>query len=251
MGRGQSKGGAPKSEMVKKILVANRGEIALRVIRTCRRLGIRTVAVYSDADRRAPHVSAADEAVRLGGAEPADSYLSIPRLLDAARATGAEALHPGYGFLSERAELAEACAAAGIMFVGPPAAAMRALGDKIGARRLARRCRVPVVPGYDGGDQHDATLDREARRLGFPLLVKAAAGGGGRGMRRIDAPGALPAALAAARREAAGAFGDARLILEQVVEPARHVEVQLLADACGHVAAIGDRDCSLSGGTRK
>jgi acetyl/propionyl-CoA carboxylase alpha subunit len=201
--------------------------------------------VYSDADRDAPHVFAADEAVRLGPADPAQSYMSIERLIHAATATGAEALHPGYGFLSERPELPEACARAGIVFVGPSAAAMRALGDKIAARRLARRARVPVVPGYDGDEQQDEVLRAAATQLGLPLLIKAAAGGGGRGMRRVESREAFEAALHAARSEARAGFGDSRVLLERIVEPARHVEVQLLADAHGTALAVGDRDCSL------
>ncbi len=231
--------------MFSKLLIANRGEIALRIMRTCRRLGLQCVAVYSEADRQAPHVLAADQAACVGPADLAASYLSTERLIEAARGAGAEALHPGYGFLSERPELAEACAAAGITFIGPSALAMRALGDKIAARRLARECGVPVVPGYDGDDQQDATLVEQARRLGFPVMVKAAAGGGGRGLRRVERTEDLPAALAAARLEAARAFGDSRLLLERLIEPARHVEVQLLADGHGRALAVGDRECSL------
>ena len=230
--------------MFRKILVANRGEIALRIIRTCARLGVGTVAVYSDADRDAPHVLAADEAVGIGPPDPAASYLCVPRLLAAAGETGAEAIHPGYGFLSERPDFADACARAGLVFIGPPGTVMRRLGDKIEARRLARREGVPVVPGYEGDDQTDARLAAEAERLGLPLLIKAAAGGGGRGMRRVERLDDLSAALSAARREAEQAVGDGRVLLERFVSPARHVEVQVFGDTHGQVLAVGDRECS-------
>jgi acetyl-CoA/propionyl-CoA carboxylase biotin carboxyl carrier protein len=231
--------------MFRKVLIANRGEIAMRVARTCRRLGIRTVAIFSDADRDAPHVAAADEAVRVGPADPSQSYLSVERVVAAAKESGAEALHPGYGFLSERAELAAACAAAQLTFVGPTEAAMRALGDKIGARRLASQHGIPVVPGYDGDDQTDRRLAVAAQRVGFPFMIKAAAGGGGRGMRLVARQSDLIDAASAARREALQAFGDGRLLLETLITPARHVEVQLLADRGGNALAVGDRECSL------
>ena len=231
--------------MFGKILVANRGEIALRVMRTCRALGIKTVAVFSDADAGAPHAEAADEVVRIGPEPPDRSYLSIERILDAARRTQAEAIHPGYGFLSERAEFAAACAAAGLVFVGPSPEAMRELGDKVAARRLAEALGVPCAPGYHGDDQELKRLRKEAERIGTPLLIKAAAGGGGRGMRRVDRLDDLPAALDAAGHEAKQAFGDGRVFLERLVEPARHVEVQILADQHGTVVALGDRDCSI------
>ena len=236
--------------MFRRLLIANRGEIAVRIIRACRDLGIQTVAVYSDADADAAHVRMADAAVRLGPPPPAESYLRIDGVIDAALATGAEAIHPGYGFLAERAAFARAVEDAGIVFVGPSSATIEALGDKLNARRLAARVDVPSVPGMlepaplDGPDQVEAII-QTARGIGFPLLVKAAAGGGGRGMRRVAREADLPAALAAGSGEALSAFGDGSVYLEREVLPARHVEVQLLADAHGHVVALGERDCSL------
>ena len=231
--------------MLEKVLVANRGEIALRVFRTCRRLGVRTVAVYSDADRDALHTRSADERVRIGPARATASYLSIPAIIEAARATAADAIHPGYGFLSENADFAEACAAAGIVFIGPPPAAMRALGDKAAARRLAVASGVPVLPGSASGEHDTQALLAAAEAIGFPLMVKAAAGGGGRGMRLVRERGELQEALEAAGREAAAAFGDARLLLERAVVGGRHVEVQVLADAHGGAVHLGERDCSI------
>ncbi len=234
----------------RRVLVANRGEIALRIIRACHELGMEVVAVYSDADRRAAHVRAADRAVRLGPPPPGDSYLRADLVVEAALATGAEAVHPGYGFLSERASFAEAVEAAGLVWVGPPPAAIAALGDKLAARRSATEAGVPVVPGtlepapVDRPDQVKAIL-AEAERVGFPLLVKAAAGGGGRGMRRVEKAADLPAALLSGSREAASAFGDGSVYIERVVYPARHIEVQLLGDAHGSVVALGERDCSI------
>ncbi|MGE0706648.1 MAG: biotin carboxylase N-terminal domain-containing protein [Planctomycetota bacterium] len=228
----------------RKLLVANRGEIACRVIRSARALGYATVAVYSDADRDAPHVRLADEAVRLGPAPVGESYLSLEALLQAAGRSGADALHPGYGFLSERADLARACAWGGLVFVGPPAEAIELMGDKARAKVKMRAAGVPCLPGYDGEAQDDAALLAAAEGVGFPLLVKAAAGGGGRGMRRVERPADLPAALAGARSEAQNAFGDGRLLLERLVERARHVEVQVLADEHGKVLHLGERDCS-------
>jgi acetyl-CoA/propionyl-CoA carboxylase biotin carboxyl carrier protein len=239
------------------VLVANRGEIAVRVLRSARDAGLRTVAVYSDADLGAPHVRAADTAVRLGPAPAAESYLSIPALIDAARRTGAEAVHPGYGFLSERAAFARACQEAGLVFVGPPADVIEVMGRKDRARRIAVEADVPVVPaieedgdeGEAGGtdaEAGDAGLARRAiAEVGFPLLVKAAAGGGGKGMRIVREAAALPEALAAARREARSAFGDGTLLLERYVEHGRHVEVQVLADQHGHVVHLFERDCSV------
>jgi len=227
------------------VLIANRGEIAVRVAQACQELGVRAVAVYSEADRDALHVARADEAYPIGPAPAAESYLSIPRLLEAARRSGAEAVHPGYGFLSENPDFAAACEAAGLVFVGPPPAALRLLGDKAAAKRLAQRARVPVVPGYQGASQAPGRLLARARAVGFPLLVKAVAGGGGRGMRRVDSAEAFPAALAQAQREAQAAFGDARVLLERDVTPARHVEVQFLADRHGAAIAVGERDCSV------
>ena len=231
--------------MFSSVLVANRGEIALRVMRTCGRLGIRTVAVYSDADWAAPHVRAADDAVRLGPGPAADSYLRAELILDAARTTGAAAIHPGYGFLSENAGFADACLAAGLAWIGPPPAAMRALGDKARAKALAEANEVPVLPGYHGEDSTDDALRRAADGIGYPLLVKASAGGGGRGMRVVREPGELPEALAAARREAAASFGDDRLLLERFVERPRHVEVQILGDAHDSLIHLGERECSI------
>jgi geranyl-CoA carboxylase alpha subunit len=227
-----------------KLLVANRGEIACRVLRSARALGYRTVAVYSDADAAAPHVALADEAVRLGPAPAAESYLHVERVLDAARRSGADALHPGYGFLSERADFAQACADRGLVFVGPPAAAIAAMGDKAAAKRRMLAAGVPCAPGYLGDDQSDERLLDEARGLGLPLLVKAVAGGGGRGMRLVHDHAELPAAIAGARREAEAAFGDGRLMLERLIERGRHIEVQVFADAHGHCIHLGERDCS-------
>jgi acetyl-CoA/propionyl-CoA carboxylase biotin carboxyl carrier protein len=226
------------------LLIANRGEIAVRVIRACRKLGIRSVAVYSDADRTSPHVALADLAVAIGPAAAADSYLNVERILEAARRTGARAIHPGYGFLAENAAFARAVAAAGLTFVGPSPEAMEAMGDKLGARRTMARLGIPIVPGSDP-DADPATLPEIGGRIGFPLLVKAAGGGGGRGMRRVDEVAQLPDALAAASREAAAAFGDPRVYLERVVERARHVEVQVLGDRHGNVVHVFERECSL------
>ena len=231
--------------MFASVLVANRGEIALRVIRTCRRLGIRTIAVYSDADSRAPHVRAADAAVRIGAGPAAESYLVIEAILAAARATGAQAIHPGYGFLAENASFADAVIAAGLAWIGPPPAAMRALGDKARAKALAEANGVPVLPGWHGDAATDDELAALAAGIGFPLLVKASAGGGGRGMRVVRAPGELAEALAGARREALAGFGDDRLLLERFVERPRHVEVQILGDAHGTLVHLGERECSV------
>lgn len=227
------------------LLVANRGEIALRVFRTARALGLRTVAVHSEADAGAPHVRLADDAVCLGSGPAAASYLNAAAILAAARATGAQAVHPGYGFLSENADFAQAVIEAGLVWVGPPPAAIAAMGDKAAARQRMAAAGVPVVPGYDGTDQSDARLAAEAARIGWPVMVKAAAGGGGRGLRRVAGPEALAEALARARAEAEGAFGDGRLILERALDGARHVEVQVAADAHGACLHLGERDCSV------
>ena len=227
-----------------KILVANRGEIACRVMRTARTLGYRCVAVYSDADAEAPHVAMADEAVRIGAAPAAESYLNVAAILDAARRTGADAVHPGYGFLSENATFAQACADAGLTFIGPPAAAIAAMGDKAGAKRRMVAAGVPTVPGYLGDDPSDECLTIEAETLGFPLLVKAVAGGGGRGMRLANSAAELPEALAGARREAQAAFGDATLMLERLIPQGRHIEIQVFADAHGNAVHLGERDCT-------
>lgn len=227
------------------VLVANRGEIACRVMRSAKAEGYRTVAVYSDADARALHTSVADKAVRLGPGPAAQSYLNMERVLDAARQSGAQAIHPGYGFLSENPGFAEACAKAGITFIGPPASAILALGNKAQAKRLVKKAGVPCVPGYEGTAQDDATLTREAKAIGFPVLLKAAAGGGGRGMRRVYKGAELGEALRGARSEAKNSFGSEELIIEKLVEHARHVEIQILADAHGNCIHLGERDCSV------
>jgi acetyl-CoA/propionyl-CoA carboxylase biotin carboxyl carrier protein len=233
--------------MFSSVLVANRGEIAVRVITTLRRLGIRAVAVYSDADVECPHVGLADTAIAIGPAAARESYLRVDAIVDAALRSGAEAVHPGYGFLAERPELARACAAAGLTFVGPPPAAIELLGDKVAAKRLAADAGVPVVPGIERPGLTDAEIVAWARAdaARLPLMVKAAAGGGGRGMRIVRALSELPDALAGARREALAAFGDDALLAERYVAPARHIEVQLLADAHGAAVALGERECSL------
>ncbi|MEQ3552016.1 biotin carboxylase N-terminal domain-containing protein [Pseudonocardia nematodicida] len=227
------------------VLVANRGEIAVRVIRTLRALGVRSVAVYSDPDAGAPHVRAADEAVRIGPAAAAESYLSIDAVLDAARATGAQAIHPGYGFLSENTAFAAACAEAGIRFVGPPASAIEAMGDKIRAKATVAAAGVPVVPGSDGAGLSDADLREIVADIGFPVLLKPSAGGGGKGMREVHAEEQLADAIAGARREARGSFGDDTLLVERLVTTPRHIEIQVLADAHGNVVHLGERECSL------
>jgi 3-methylcrotonyl-CoA carboxylase alpha subunit len=231
--------------MFDRLLIANRGEIACRVMRTARRLGIATVAVYSDADRDALHVRMADAALRVGPAPARQSYLDIAAVIEAARASGAQAIHPGYGFLSENAAFAEACAAAGLVFVGPPPGAIRAMGDKSAAKAAMEAAGVPVVPGYHGAGQDDAVFADAASRIGYPVLVKAAAGGGGKGMRVVEAAGDLAAALAGARREAASAFGDERLLIERYLRRPRHVEVQVFADGHGACIHLFERDCSL------
>jgi 3-methylcrotonyl-CoA carboxylase alpha subunit len=228
-----------------KIMIANRGEIACRVIRTARRMGITTVAVYSEADRNALHVELADEAWPIGPAPARDSYLNIAAILDAARNSGAEAVHPGYGFLSENAEFAEACEAAGIVFIGPPASAMRIMGSKAEAKNLMQRHGVPLVPGYHGADQNPASLLEEAERIGFPVLIKASAGGGGRGMREVGSAAEFAAALAGAQREAEAAFGDSRVLLEKYLARPRHIEVQIFADRHGNTVHLFERDCSI------
>jgi 3-methylcrotonyl-CoA carboxylase alpha subunit len=231
--------------MFRKLLIANRGEIACRVVRTARRLGIATVAVYSDADRDALHVDLADEAIRLGPAPPADSYLRIDRVIDAARRSGAEAIHPGYGFLSENAEFCRACEAAGLVFVGPPAPAIEAMGSKSAAKRIMGEAGVPLLPGYHGDDQDPATLRQAAAEVGYPVLLKAAAGGGGKGMRLVESAAQFDAGLAAARREAAKAFGDDRMLVEKFLRGPRHVEVQVFCDAQGGAVYLFERDCSV------
>jgi 3-methylcrotonyl-CoA carboxylase alpha subunit len=231
--------------MLDSVLIANRGEIACRVIRTARRLGLRTIAVYSDADRGALHTVLADEAVHVGPAAARESYLDVARILQAAHDTGARSIHPGYGFLSENAAFARACREAGIVFVGPPEGAILRMGSKSQARRLMAAAGVPVLPGYDGDDQSPARLEAEAARLGFPLLIKPTAGGGGKGMRIVRAASELAEALAGARREAAKSFGDDRVLLERFVEKGRHVEIQVFADSLGSAVHLFERDCSL------
>jgi 3-methylcrotonyl-CoA carboxylase alpha subunit len=228
-----------------KILIANRGEIACRVIRTARRLGIASAAVYSEADRDALHVELADESWPVGPAPARESYLNIAAILEAARSSCAEAVHPGYGFLSENAEFAEACEAAGIVFIGPPASAIRTMGSKAEAKDLMQRHGVPLVPGYHGADQNPARLLDEAERIGFPVLIKASAGGGGRGMRAVGDAAEFGAALAGAMREAQAAFGDGRVLLEKYLPRPRHIEVQIFADRQGNTVHLFERDCSI------
>jgi len=227
-----------------KILIANRGEIACRVIRTARHMGYRTVAVYSQADAQAPHVALADEAVCIGPAAASESYLKVDAILDAARRTGADGIHPGYGFLSENAAFAQACEDAGLTFIGPTPHAIRVMGDKAGAKQAMIAAGVPTAPGYLGADQRDDTLIAEAQALGFPLLVKAVSGGGGRGMRLVHQADELPQAIASARREATSAFGDGTLMLERLILNGRHIEIQVFADQHGHVVHLGERDCT-------
>lgn len=228
-----------------KVLIANRGEIALRIIRACRELGLVSVAVYSDADRNALHVRMADEAYHIGPAMAAKSYLHIPTLLDVAKRSGAEAVHPGYGFLSENAAFVEACKEAGLIFVGPSAEAMAAMGEKTAARRTAQAVGVPIVPGAMAGVEDDAQAQTIAEQLGYPILLKAAAGGGGKGIRFVRDPRDLLSSLRTARSEAKSAFGDSSVYLEKAVSPARHIEVQFIADTHGNVVHLGERECSI------
>ncbi|MCW5752763.1 MAG: acetyl-CoA carboxylase biotin carboxylase subunit [Alphaproteobacteria bacterium] len=228
-----------------KVLIANRGEIACRVARSVRALGLRSVAIYSEADAGALHVDACDEAVAIGGTEARQSYLNIDAILEAARRSGADAIHPGYGFLSENELFASACNEAGLVFIGPPPSAIRAMGNKAAAKRLMIEAGVPCVPGYEGQDQSEATMLAEAARIGYPVMVKAAAGGGGRGMRLVAGAGEMARALAGARSEAESAFGSGELILEKAVAEPRHVEIQVFADRHGNVIHLGERDCSI------
>jgi 3-methylcrotonyl-CoA carboxylase alpha subunit len=230
--------------MFSKILIANRGEIACRVIRTARRMGIRTVAVYSDADADAQHVRLADEAHHIGGPRPQDSYLRGDAIIEVARITGAQAIHPGYGFLSENADFADAVQAAGIAFIGPSGASMRKMGSKAGAKELMQAAGVPVVPGYTGADQSPEVLQREADRIGYPLMIKAAHGGGGKGMRIVRSSAELLPNLESCQREAANAFGRDRVLLERYVESPRHIEIQVFADTHGHTVHLNERECS-------
>jgi 3-methylcrotonyl-CoA carboxylase alpha subunit len=231
--------------MISRLLIANRGEIAVRIIRTCREMGIETIAVYSDPDRRALHVLEADGAVQIGGAAPGESYLNIPAVVKAALDSGCEAVHPGYGLLSENAVFAQACLDAGLVFVGPPPSAISAMGDKAAARRLVAERGVPIIPGYEGDQASPAELLKHAKEIGFPVMIKAAAGGGGRGMRFVESAAGFEQAAESARREAERAFGDGRLILERAITGGRHVEVQVLADNHGATVHLGERDCSV------
>ncbi|HEY7064039.1 MAG TPA: biotin carboxylase N-terminal domain-containing protein, partial [Chloroflexota bacterium] len=229
----------------RKILVANRGEIAVRIIRACRELGVRSVAVYSDADATSLPVRLADEAHYLGPSPAHESYLNVERLIGVARTAGTQAVHPGYGFLAENADFAAACAAAGLVFIGPRPETMRALGRKTDARRAMRAAGVPTVPGTVDPVADAAEARAAAAAVGYPIALKAVAGGGGRGMRRVDMPTDVAEALRAAQAEALGAFGDASIYVERLVERPRHVEVQILADGHGHVVALGERDCTI------
>ena len=231
--------------MLKKVLIANRGEIAVRIIRTARRLGVKTVAVASEPDRRSPFAAMADELVEIGPGPATESYLDIGKIIAAAKSTGADAIHPGYGFLAENAAFADAVGKAGIKFIGPSPAAMRRMGGKAEAKAIAAAAGVPVVPGYQGDDQTAKTLAREAQRIGYPVMIKAVAGGGGRGMRLVEREADLAAALESAQREAQAAFGDARVLLEKVIAAPRHIEVQVFGDSHGSVVHLYERDCTL------
>ena len=231
--------------MFSKILIANRGEIACRVAATCRRLGIRTVAVYSDADADARHVAFCDEAVHIGGAAARDSYLRSDHIIEMAKETGAQAIHPGYGFLSENEAFAEACAAAGLVFIGPPASAIHAMGSKSAAKQLMETASVPLVPGYHGEDQNPGLLRSEADRIGYPVLLKASAGGGGKGMRVVESGDAFEAALASVKREASASFGDDKVLVEKYLTRPRHIEIQVFADTHGNCVYLFERDCSV------
>jgi 3-methylcrotonyl-CoA carboxylase alpha subunit len=231
--------------MFKKILIANRGEIACRVAATAKRLGVQTVAVYSDADAHAKHVAACDEAVHIGGSAPKDSYLQWQRIIAAAQATGAQAIHPGYGFLSENEDFAQACADAGLVFVGPPASSIRAMGLKAESKQLMEKAGVPLVPGYHGANQDAALLQAEADRIGYPVLIKASAGGGGKGMRAVEKPEDFADALASCKREAINSFGDDAVLIEKYVQRPRHIEIQVFADTQGQCVYLHERDCSV------
>lgn len=231
--------------MFKKILIANRGEIACRVAATARRLGIKTVAVYSDADAQAKHVAVCDEAVHIGGSAPAESYLRWERIIDAAKATGAQAIHPGYGFLSENEAFAQACAKAGLIFIGPPASAILAMGLKAESKRLMEKAGVPLVPGYHGADQDTKLLQHEADRIGYPVLIKASAGGGGKGMRVVEKRQDFESSLASCQREAINSFGDAAVLIEKYVMRPRHIEIQVFGDTQGNYVYLFERDCSV------
>jgi 3-methylcrotonyl-CoA carboxylase alpha subunit len=231
--------------MFKKILIANRGEIACRVAATARRLGVQTVAVYSDADAQAKHVAACDEAVHIGASAPKDSYLQWQRIIDAAKATGAQAVHPGYGFLSENEDFAQACADAGLVFIGPPASSIKAMGLKAESKQLMEKAGVPLVPGYHGANQDAALLKAEADRIGYPVLIKASAGGGGKGMRAVEKAEDFADALASCKREAINSFGDDAVLIEKYVQRPRHIEIQVFADTQGQCVYLHERDCSV------
>ena len=231
--------------MFKKILIANRGEIACRVAATARKLGIKTVAVYSDADAQAKHVQVCDEAVHIGGSAPKDSYLRWDRILQAAKDTGTQAVHPGYGFLSENEDFVNACAAAGLVFIGPPASAIQAMGLKAASKQLMEKAGVPLVPGYHGADQDPALLQREADRIGYPALIKASAGGGGKGMRVVNSSAEFADALASCKREAINSFGDDAVLIEKYVQRPRHIEIQVFGDTHGNCVYLFERDCSV------
>src|SRR5574343_1310961 len=231
--------------MFTKILIANRGEIACRVAATARRLGVKTVAVYSDADADARHVQACDEAVHIGGAAARDSYLRWERILEAAKATGAQAIHPGYGFLSENEDFAQACADAGLVFIGPPPSAIKDMGLKAESKQLMEKAGVPLVPGYHGANQDAALLQAEADRIGYPVLIKASAGGGGKGMRAVDKAEDFAAALASCKREAINSFGDDAVLVEKYVQRPRHIEIQVFGDTHGNCVYLFERDCSV------
>ena len=228
-----------------KVLIANRGEIAVRIIRACRALGLTSVAVYSDADRNALHVRIADEAYHIGPSQASKSYLHIPTLIEVARNAGAQAIHPGYGFLSENASFVDACVENGLIFIGPPAEAQRGMGEKTAARRTAQMAGVPIVPGAMSDVEDDAKASEIAGQLGYPVLLKAAAGGGGKGIRFVRDPKDLLSSLRTARSEAKSAFGDSRVYIEKAVSPARHIEVQFIADTHGNVVHLGERECSI------
>ena len=231
--------------MFNKLLIANRGEIACRIIHTAKRLGVGTVAVYSEADVNARHVSLADEAVAIGPAPARDSYLAAEKLIAAAERTGAEAIHPGYGFLSENAGFAEACGDAGITFIGPSPRAIEAMGSKSAAKTIMRQAGIPLVPGYHGGNQDETFLLGEAEKIGFPVMLKASAGGGGRGMRAVNGAAEFSEALRSAKREALGAFNDDRMLLEKYLEQPRHIEIQIFCDQHGNAVHLFERDCSI------
>jgi len=231
--------------MFTKLLIANRGEIACRVAATARRMGIRTVAVYSEADAGARHVALCDEAVLIGPAAARDSYLRGQKIIEVAQATGAQAIHPGYGFLSENADFADAVQAAGLVFIGPPAASMRAMGSKSAAKQLMEGASVPLVPGYHGDEQDPAFLRQQADRIGYPVLLKASAGGGGKGMRIVERSEDFEAALASCQREAISSFGDAKVLVEKYLIRPRHIEIQVFADSQGNCVYLHERDCSV------